>query len=159
MIIRYSIQQYTVHVREPLAPLRRDDDALSKAGHTLRLYLGYAGNLGERVPEPARVRVRQMTKSSGKPAYQGRESRILAPARPRMQAAGLQCLELQIAAASPDPQISAFPGTSMELSRKTRSQNTVNPHTSRWLDCCNGKFMSAAQGLLVSRAQPLHNLH
>ena len=45
------------------------------------------------------------------------ESRMLAPARPRMQAAGLQRLKLQIAAASPDPQTRAFPGT--ELSRKT----------------------------------------
>ena len=32
-----------------------------------------------------------------------------APVGPRMQAAGLQCLELQIAAASPDPQTRAFP--------------------------------------------------
>ena len=48
-----------------------------------------------------------------------RECRILAPVRPRMQAAGLQCLKLQIAVASPDPQTRAFPGT--ELYRKTRS--------------------------------------
>ena len=38
---------------------------------------------------------------------------MLAEVRPRMQAAGLQCLKLQIAV--------AFPGT--ELSRKTRSPN------------------------------------
>ena len=43
----------------------------------------------------------------------------MAPVRPRMQAAGLQCLKLQIAVAFPDPQTRAFPGT--ELSRKTRS--------------------------------------
>ena len=51
-----------------------------------------------------------------------RESRILASVRPRMQAASLQWLELQIAAASPDPQTHAFPGT--ELSQKTPSPNT-----------------------------------
>ena len=50
-----------------------------------------------------------------------RESRIVAPVGPRMQAAGLQCLKLQIAVAFPDPQTRAFPGT--ELSRKTRSPN------------------------------------
>ena len=43
-----------------------------------------------------------------------RASRILAPVRPRMQAAGLQCLMLQIVA-SPNPQTRAFPGT--EFSR------------------------------------------
>ena len=48
-----------------------------------------------------------------------RDGRILAPVRPRMQAAGLQCLKLQIAVASPDPQTRAFPGT--ELSQKIRS--------------------------------------
>ena len=47
------------------------------------------------------------------------ESRTSASVRPRMQAEGLQCLKLQIAVASPDPQTRAFPGT--ELSRKTQS--------------------------------------
>ena len=46
------------------------------------------------------------------------ESRILAPEGPGMQAAASQCLVLQIAAASPDPQTRAFPGT--HVSRKTR---------------------------------------
>ena len=50
-----------------------------------------------------------------------KESRILASVRPRMQAAGWQCLKLQIAVASPDPQTRTFPGT--ELSRKIRSPN------------------------------------
>ena len=54
------------------------------------------------------------------PDHQGnphiRESRILAPVRPRMQAAGLRCLKLQIAVASPDPQTCTFPGK--ELSRR-----------------------------------------
>ena len=44
---------------------------------------------------------------------------MLAPVRPRMQAAGLQCLKLEIAVAFPDPQTHAFPG--MQVSRKTRS--------------------------------------
>ena len=57
------------------------------------------------------------------------ESHILAPLGPRMQAAGLQCLELQIAAASPGPQARAFPGT--ELARKIRSHKTV----SEWYQC------------------------
>ena len=48
-----------------------------------------------------------------------RESRILAPVRPRMQAAALRRLKLQSALASPDPQTRAFPGT--KLSRRTRS--------------------------------------
>ena len=55
-----------------------------------------------------------------------RESRILAPVRPMMQAAGLQCLKLQIAVAFPDPQTCAFPGT--ELSRKTRSPKSGVKH-------------------------------
>ena len=38
-----------------------------------------------------------------------------------MQAAGLRCLELQIALSLPDPQTRAFPGT--EVSRKIRSPN------------------------------------
>ena len=50
-----------------------------------------------------------------------REIRILAPVRLRMLAAGLQCLKLQIAVASPDPQTRAFPVT--KLSWKTRSPN------------------------------------
>ena len=50
-----------------------------------------------------------------------RDSRILAPVRPRTQAAGLQSLQLQIAAAFPDPQTRAFPGT--EHSRITQSPN------------------------------------
>ena len=41
-----------------------------------------------------------------------------------MQAAGLQCLKLQIAIASPGPQTSVFPGA--ELSRETRSPNIVH---------------------------------
>ena len=48
-----------------------------------------------------------------------RESRILVAVRPRMQAAGLQCLKLRIAVAFPDPQNHAFSGT--QVSRKTRS--------------------------------------
>ena len=40
-----------------------------------------------------------------------RVSRILAPVRPRTQAAGLQCLKPQIAVASTDPQTRTFPGT------------------------------------------------
>ena len=52
-----------------------------------------------------------------------RESRILAPVRPRMQAAGLQCLKLQISLASPEPRPRAFPGT--KLSRKIRSPHIV----------------------------------
>ena len=52
-----------------------------------------------------------------RPDHQGnpyiRESRMSAPVRPRMQAAGLQCLKLQIAAASPDPQTHAFPGNAV----------------------------------------------
>ena len=44
---------------------------------------------------------------------------MLAPVGPRMQAAGLQCLKLQIAVAFPDPQTRAFPGA--QFSRKTRS--------------------------------------
>ena len=43
----------------------------------------------------------------------------MAPVRPRMHAFGLQCLELQIAVAFPNPQKRAFPGT--EFSRKTWS--------------------------------------
>ena len=50
-----------------------------------------------------------------------RISWILALARPRMQAAGLQCLKLQVAVASPGPQTRAFPGT--ELSWNIRSPN------------------------------------
>ena len=67
----------------------------------------------------------QMTRSSGNPHV--RENRILAPVRPRMQAAGLQCLKLQIAVAFPDPQARAFPGT--ELSRKTRSPKLYKSYT------------------------------
>ena len=48
-----------------------------------------------------------------------RESCLWAPERPRMQAAGLQCLKLQIAVASSDTQTRGFPGT--QVSRKTRS--------------------------------------
>ena len=48
-----------------------------------------------------------------------RENRILAPVRPRMQAAGLQFQKLQIAVAFPNPQNRVFPGT--EFSGKTRS--------------------------------------
>ena len=64
-----------------------------------------------------------MTRSAGKSAYQGK-LRMLAPVRPRMQAAGLQCLKLQslklqIVVASPDSQTRAVPGT--ELPQKTRS--------------------------------------
>ena len=44
---------------------------------------------------------------------------MLAPVRPMMQAAGLQCLKLRIAVAYPNSQNCAFPG--MEFSRKTRS--------------------------------------
>ena len=44
-----------------------------------------------------------------------RESCMLASVRPRTQAAGLQCLKLQTAVASPNPQTCAFPGT--EFSR------------------------------------------
>ena len=44
---------------------------------------------------------------------------MLAPVRPRMQAAGLQCLKLHIAVASPDPQTRASPVT--QVSRKSRS--------------------------------------
>ena len=62
----------------------------------------------------------QMTRSSGKSAYQGRPHNT-ATVRPRMQAAGLQCLKLQIADASPDPQTRAFPGT--QFSRRARSPN------------------------------------
>ena len=51
--------------------------------------------------------------------YYIRESRRLAPVRPRMRAAGLQCLRLQIAVASPDPHTRTFPGT--QVSRKTWS--------------------------------------
>ena len=58
--------------------------------------------------------------SSGKSAHI-REGRILVPVRPRMQAAGLQCAKLQIAAAFPDPQTRAFPGT--EFSWRTWSPN------------------------------------
>ena len=63
-------------------------------------------------------------KSVRSPYHQGnphiREYRIFAPVRPRMQAAGLECLNLQIAAAFPDPQTRAFPGT--EFTQKTRSR-------------------------------------
>ena len=48
----------------------------------------------------------QMTRSSGISAYQG--SRILAPVRPRMQAAGLQCLKVFL-----DPQTRALPGDTL----------------------------------------------
>ena len=62
------------------------------------------------------------------PDHQGdlhiRESRMLAPVRPRKQAAGLQCLKLQIAVASPDPQTRVFPST--QLSWKIRSPK-LNP--------------------------------
>ena len=51
-----------------------------------------------------------------------RESRMLALVRPWMQAAGLQCLELQIAVASPDLQTRAFPGT--QVSQKTGHPNS-----------------------------------
>ena len=44
-----------------------------------------------------------------------RESRMLAPARPRMQAAGVQCLKLQIAVAFPNPQTRTFPGTQLSM--------------------------------------------
>ena len=54
-----------------------------------------------------------------------RESRILAPVRPGLQAAGLQCLKLQIGVASPETQTRAFPGT--ELSRKIRSPKECLP--------------------------------
>ena len=40
-----------------------------------------------------------------------REGRMLAPVRPRLQAAGLQCLKLQIALAFPNPHNRSFPGT------------------------------------------------
>ena len=43
--------------------------------------------------------------------WYGTESRILAPGRPRLQAAGWQCLKLQIAVAFPNPQTRVFPGT------------------------------------------------
>ena len=49
---------------------------------------------------------------------------VLAPVRPRLQAAGLQCLKLQVAVAFPDPQARAFPGT--ELSWKIRSPNFLS---------------------------------
>ena len=70
--------------------------------------------------------LRQRATLLGWPDQQGkphvRESRILAPVGPRMQAAGLQCLKLQIAVAFPNPQTSAFPDT--EVSRKTWSPNS-----------------------------------
>ena len=47
-----------------------------------------------------------------------RESCILAPVRPRMQAADLRCLMLQIAVAFPKPQARAFPGTKFSRSPK-----------------------------------------
>ena len=56
-------------------------------------------------------------------------NRILTPVRPRMQAAGLQCLKLQIAVASPDPQTRAFPGT--QVSQKIRSPDEVKKRHSR----------------------------
>ena len=48
----------------------------------------------------------------------------LVPVRPRMQDAGLQCLELRTAVAFPPRQNRAFPGA--ELSRKTRSPKSAN---------------------------------
>ena len=72
-----------------------------------------------------------LTQSIRWPDHQGnphiRESRISAPVRPRMQAAGLQCLKLQIAVAFPDPQTRAFRGT--QVSRKTRSPNNLYNHS------------------------------
>ena len=68
----------------------------------------------------ARTKRGQMTRSAGKSAYQGKPH-ISAPVRPRMQVAGLQCIKLQTAVASPDPQTRAFPG--MQISWKTRSHN------------------------------------
>ena len=51
---------------------------------------------------------------------------MLAPVGPRMQAAGSQCLKLQIAVAFPDPQTRAFPGRL--VSRKDpASQNFRRP--------------------------------
>ena len=67
----------------------------------------------------SRAALSQTTRSSGESHI--RESSILAPVRSRMQAAGLQCLKFQIAAASPDPQTRTFPGT--QVSRKIRSPN------------------------------------
>ena len=81
-----------------------------------------------------------MARSSGKSAYQGnphiRESRILAPGRPRMRAAGLQCLKLLLAVASPDPQTRAFPGT--QVSRKIWSPKSRRPRIfgSNFLGSC-----------------------
>ena len=48
----------------------------------------------------------------------------MAPVRPMILTAGLQCLKLQIqiAVASPDPQTRAFPGT--ELSRNLQSSKS-----------------------------------
>ena len=64
----------------------------------------------------------QMTRSDHQGNPNIRESRTLAPVRPSMQAAGLQCLKLQLAVAYPDTQTCAFPGT--EFSRKIRSPNS-----------------------------------
>ena len=59
-------------------------------------------------------------RSSETPAHQGKPH-IVPPVRPSMQAAGLQCLKLLIAAASPDPQTRALSGK--QVSQKTRSHS------------------------------------
>ena len=48
---------------------------------------------------------------------------------PRMQAAGLQCLQLQMAVASPDPQTRAFPGT--QVSGKLGDPNFRAPRNTK----------------------------
>ena len=60
-----------------------------------------------------------------------RESRILAPVRPRMQAAGLQCLMLQIAVAFPNPQTRTFPGT--EFSQKSGHPMIGTKTVGKWV--------------------------
>ena len=75
--------------------------------------LFWAGPAVSAVSQSAR-----MTRSAGKPAYQGKPH-MLVPVRPAVQSAGLQGLKLPIAVATPDPQTSAFPG--MEVSRKIQS--------------------------------------
>ena len=61
-----------------------------------------------------------------------RESRILALVRPRMQAAGLQCLELQIAVAFPDQQARKAAGLQcLKAPDCGRCSQPANPRISR----------------------------
>ena len=75
-----------------------------------------------------------------------REICMLAPMRPRIQAAGLQCLKLQIAVTSPDPQTRAFPGTQGWTTGSEVGEGRGPGRSARWGVAGRGGAGPDAQG-------------